>query len=164
MSRTGSQLMAQVGMPAPDFELPDGSGGRWRLSEHLGRTVVLLFYPGDETMTCTKQMCSVRDRWQDYERTGAEVVAVSMDSVESHAKFSSRYNLPLRLLSDENGAVVDLYSVRSYVPGMKVARGVFVIDAQGVVRYRKIRPLAGLLLPPSDDEVIRAIQAAQEKI
>lgn len=163
MSVAESQLKAHVGMPAPDFELPDGGGERWRLSQYLGRTVVLLFYPGDETMTCTKQMCSVRDRWQDYELTGAEVVAVSMDSVESHAKFSRRHNLPLRLLSDESGEVVDLYGVRSHVPGMKVARGVFVIDAQGVVRYRKIRPLVGLLLPPGDDEVIRAIRDAQEK-
>ena len=57
--------------PAPDFSLPDGNGQQWRLSDQRGKVVVLLFYPGDETPVCTKQLCSVRDRWEDYTATGA---------------------------------------------------------------------------------------------
>ena len=142
------------GAPAPDFTLPDGDGQPWHLSDHHGKVVVLLFYPGDETPICTKQMCSVRDRWEDYVATGAEVVGISTDSVESHKKFAEHHGLPLRLLSDADRKVADLYGANSLVPG-KVARSVFVIDANGVICYRDVRPLG--LFRPKDDDVIKAI-------
>ena len=130
----------------------------WRLSDHRGKVVVLLFYPGDETPICTRQMCSVRDRWEDYAATGAEVVGISTDSVESHKAFAEHHDLPLRLLSDADRSVADLYGANSLVPG-KVARSVFVIDADGVIRYRDVRPLG--LFRPKDDDTIAAIRAAQ---
>ena len=148
----------QVGAPAPDFTLKDGSGNDWRLADKRGAVVVLLFYPGDETPVCTRQMCSVRDRWEDYSATGAEVVGLSTDSVESHRKFAEHHELPLRLLSDTGGEVAKLYGARSLIPG-KVARSVFVIDANGVIRYRDVRPLG--LFRPKDDEVIKAIREAK---
>src|SRR5688572_15551822 len=148
----------QVGSPAPDFTLKDGGSNSWRLSDHLGKVVVLLFYPGDETPICTRQMCSVRDRWEDYAATGAEVVGISTDSVESHKKFAEHHDLPLRLLSDSDQAVANLYGARSLIPG-KVARSVFVIDPKGIIRHRDVRPLG--LFRPKDDEVIRAIREAQ---
>ena len=149
---------AQVGAKAADFTLPDGDGNDWRLSDQRGRTVVLLFYPGDETPICTKQMCSVRDRWEDYAATGAEVVGISTDSVESHKDFAAHHDLPLRLLSDADGTVSNLYGARSLIPG-KVARSVFVIDGNGIIRYRDVRPLG--LFRPKDDETIKAIKEAQ---
>jgi len=148
----------QVGAPAPDFTLKDGSGNDWRLADKRGAVVVLLFYPGDETPVCTRQMCSVRDRWEDYSATGAEVVGLSTDSVESHRKFAEHHELPLRLLSDTSGEVAKLYGARSLIPG-KVARSVFVIDAKGVIRHRDVRPLG--LFRPKDDEVLKAIGEAQ---
>ena len=148
----------QVGAAAPDFTLKDGNDEEWRLSDKRGKVVVLLFYPGDETPICTRQMCSVRDRWEDYEATGAEVVGISTDSVESHQKFAEHHELPLRLLSDTSAEVANLYGARSLIPG-KVARSVFVIDAKGVLRYRDVRPLG--LFRPKDDEVIGAIRDAQ---
>ena len=150
----------KINESAPDFTLPDGDGKQWRLSDHRGQVVVLLFYPGDETPICTRQMCSVRDRWDDYVATGAEVVGISTDSVESHQKFSEHHKLPLRLLSDANGDVSKLYGARSLIPG-KVARSVFVIDAKGIVRHSDIRPLG--LFKPKDDETINAIKTAQAK-
>jgi len=147
----------KVGAPAPDFTLKDGNGDDWRLSANRGKVVVLLFYPGDETPICTRQMCSVRDRWEDYSTTGAEVVGISTDSVESHQKFAEHHELPLRLLSDPSAEVANLYGARSLIPG-KVARSVFVIDANGVMRYRDVRPLG--LFRPKDDEVIKAINEA----
>jgi thioredoxin-dependent peroxiredoxin len=150
---------ATINTKAPDFTLPDGNGDQWRLSEQRGKVVVLLFYPGDETPICTKQMCSVRDRWDDYTATGAEVVGISSDSVESHRKFSEHHQLPLRLLSDSNGEVAGLYGARSFIPG-KVARSVFVIDAEGVIRHADVRPLG--LFKPKDDATIAAIRAAQK--
>jgi thioredoxin-dependent peroxiredoxin len=142
---------------APDFALPDTDGKTWRLSDQRGKVVVLLFYPGDETPICTRQMCSVRDRWEDYAATGAEVVGISTDSVESHKAFVEHHELPLRLLSDADRKVADLYGAKSLVPG-KVARSVFVIDGEGVIRYRDVRPLG--LFRPKDDDTIAAIRAA----
>jgi peroxiredoxin Q/BCP len=146
-----------VGDMAPDFTLPDATGNEWRLSDKRGRVVVLLFYPGDETPICTKQMCSVRDRWEDYEATGAEVVGVSMDSAESHEKFAEHHELPLRLLADTDGAVSKAYDAVSWLPG-RSARAVLVIDPTGVISYRKVQSLS--LFRPKDDDVIDAIREA----
>ena len=150
----------QVGDGAPDFTLNDGDNRSWRLGDQRGKVVVLLFYPGDETPICTRQMCSVRDRWEDYAATAAEVVGISTDSVESHKKFAEHHELPLRLLSDANGEVAKLYGAQSLIPG-KVARSVFVIDAQGKITYRDVRPLG--LFKPKDDATIAAIHNAQNK-
>jgi peroxiredoxin Q/BCP len=147
-----------VNEPAPDFTLKDGNGDDWRLSDQRGKVVVLLFYPGDETPVCTRQMCSVRDRWEDYRETGAEVVGISSDSVESHRKFAEHHDLPLRLLSDPDREVARRYSALSLIPG-RVARSVFVIDAKGILRYSDVRPIG--LFKPKDDVTIAAIRAAQ---
>jgi peroxiredoxin Q/BCP len=145
--------------PAPDFTLKDGDAREWRLADQRGKVVVLLFYPGDETPVCTRQMCSVRDRWADYQATGAEVVGISSDSVDSHRKFAEHHELPLRLLSDADGNVSRSYGARSLIPG-KVARSVFVIDANGILRYQDVRPLG--LLKPKDDVIISAIREVQK--
>ena len=146
-----------VGAQAPDFTLKDGDGNDWRLSDRRGRVVVLLFYPGDETPVCTRQMCSVRDRWEDYAATGAEVVGVSTDSVESHRKFAEHHSLPLRLLSDSEGEVAKMYGAKSWLPG-RTARAVVVIGPEGKVRHNKTQPLS--LFRPKDDEVLAAIRDA----
>ena len=104
-------------------------------------------------------MCSVRDRWEDYAATGAEVLGISTDSVESHRQFAEHHDLPLRLLSDADRKVADLYGANSLVPG-KVARSVFVIDAGGMIRYRDVRPLG--LFRPKDDDVLKAIREARK--
>src|SRR3989440_10494876 len=107
----------QVGAHAPDFTLADGDGQAWRLSEQRGKVVVLLFYPGDETPICTRQMCAVRDNWAEYAATGAEVVGISTNSVASHRAFAAHHELPLRLLADTEGRVRDLYGAHSLLPG-----------------------------------------------
>jgi peroxiredoxin Q/BCP len=138
--------------------LCDGDGAEWRLSDHRGKVVVLLFYPGDETPICTRQMCSVRDRWDDYAATGAEVVGISTNSVASHRSFAEHHDLPLRLLADTERKVADMYGAQSLIPG-KVARSVFVIDGKGIITFRDVRPLG--LFRPKDDDTIAAIRAAQ---
>ena len=147
------------GSKAPDFSLADGDGAAWRLSDHRGKVVVLLFYPGDETPICTRQMCSVRDRWEDYAATGAEVVGISTNTVESHKSFAEHHELPLRLLADVDRKVADMYDAQSLIPG-KVARSVFVINRDGVITYRDVRPLG--LFRPKDDDTIKAIKAAAQ--
>ena len=147
----------ESGAQAPDFTLKDGEGRDWRLSDKRGRVVVLLFYPGDETPVCTRQMCSVRDRWEDYAATGAEVVGISTDSPESHRAFAEHHSLPLRLLSDADGKVAAMYGAKSWLPG-RTARAVVVIDPEGKVRHNKTQPLS--LFRPKDDEVLAAIRDA----
>ncbi|HEX5708541.1 MAG TPA: peroxiredoxin [Pyrinomonadaceae bacterium] len=154
----GESKEVSVGHEAPDFTLQDGDGREWRLADMRGRVVVLLFYPGDETPVCTRQLCSVRDRWEDYAATGAEVVGISTDSVESHRKFKENRRLPLTLLSDPEARVIAAYGVRSWLPG-RSARAVFVIDAEGRVSYRKVEPLS--LFRPKDEETLAAVRAAQ---
>jgi peroxiredoxin Q/BCP len=148
----------KIGETAPDFTLNDSNHIDWTLSNYKGHTVVLLFYPGDDTPVCTKEMCSVRDRWSDYTATGAEVVGISTDSVDSHQAFSSKYDLPLTLLSDPDGKVRDLYGANSWLPG-RTARAEVVIDGTGRIAYYKTRPIG--LFRPSDDDLLTAIKNAQ---
>lgn len=146
-----------TGKTAPDFTLKDGEGNDWSLSNQKGKVVVLLFYPGDNTPVCTAQLCSVRDHWSEYQATGAEVVGISMDSIESHKDFATKKGLPLRLLSDEKGDVTKLYDVKSWLPG-RSARAVVVIDKEGKIAYHKAQALS--LFRPKDDEVLNAIRKA----
>ena len=148
----------KIGENAPDFTLKDGDGNDWKLSDQKGKTVVLLFYPGDNTPVCTKQLCSVRDNWADYAATGAEVVGISTDTAESHKGFSEKYNLPLTLLADEQGETLAKYGMKSWLPG-RSARGVVVIDKDGVVRHHQVQSLS--LFRPKDEEVLAAIKKAQ---
>jgi peroxiredoxin Q/BCP len=146
-----------TGEKANDFTLSDGDGNSWTLSDHLGKTVVLLFYPGDNTPVCTKQLCSVRDHWSEYQATGAEVIGISTNTVESHQGFAEKHSLPLRLLSDPDGKVSADYGMKSWLPG-RSARGVVVIDKEGKIAYSKVQPLN--LFRPKDDEVLRAVRSA----
>ncbi len=160
MSEAKSEIPvgAEVDERAPDFELNDQNGETWKLSDNRGKVVALIFYPKDETPVCTKQMCSLRDRWTDYQETGAEVVAISVGSEESHKEFSDHHDLPQRLLADERGEVTRLYKVKSLLGGSQ--RAVIVIDGAGVIRYRKsVLPI----FRPDDDEVIEAIRDAGAK-
>ncbi|HEX8287769.1 MAG TPA: peroxiredoxin [Pyrinomonadaceae bacterium] len=149
----------KIGEQAPNFTLKDGAGKEWSLADKKGKTVVLLFYPGDNTPVCTKQLCSVRDNWEDYQKTGAEVVGISTDNVESHKGFAEKYDLPLTLLSDENGEVSDKYEMKSWLPG-RSARGVVVIDKNGRIAHYQVQSLS--LFRPKDDEVLAAIRKAEE--
>ena len=148
----------KIGEKAPDFTLTDLNGESWSLHDHTGKTVVLLFYPGDNTPVCTAQLCSVRDNWSQYTATGAEVIGISTDSESSHKSFADKYNLTLKLLSDEKGDATEKYAMRSWLPG-RSARGVVVIDKNGNIAYHKVQSLS--LFRPKDDEVLDAIKAAQ---
>ncbi len=123
----------QVGEQAPDFEL-EGTDGTFRLSDHRGERVVLLFYPGDNTMVCTKQFCSYRDRADDFAALDATVVGISAQDLESHEGFIAKNNLTVPLLADVDKSVAKQYSAFSPVAGVK--RAVIVIDERGIVRHR----------------------------
>ena len=93
-----------VGDPAPDFEL-EGTGGRFKLSDHRGERIVILFYPGDNTPVCTRQFCSYRDNAEAFGDLDATVVGISSQSVDSHESFTAEHGLNVPLLADEDGVV-----------------------------------------------------------
>ena len=147
----------KIGDTAPDFTLKDGNGGEWNLEAQRGKTVVLLFYPADNSPVCTALLCSVRDNWSDYQATGAEVVGISRDSESSHKDFAGKHNLTLKLLADTAGEVVAKYDVKSWLPG-RSARAVVVIDKNGKIAYHKVQSLS--LFAPNDAEILEAIKQA----
>jgi peroxiredoxin Q/BCP len=130
----GGEPGVKAGQRAPDFTLPDGDGKDVRLSGLRGKPVVLYFYPKDDTPGCTKEACSFRDQYQDFQEAGAVVLGVSSDSSEKHKKFAERHRLPFTLLSDGGGKVRKLYGVPATL-GLLPGRVTFVIDAEGVVRH-----------------------------
>jgi len=121
----------KVGDKAPDFTLMDERGFPVSLKDFLGKNpVVLYFYPKDFTPGCTAEACSFRDDYKVYEEKGAVVVGVSLDSVESHEKFSKHYNLPFTLLSDNRKEVARAYGVLG-TGGFLAKRVTFIIDKNG---------------------------------
>lgn len=125
----------QVGDAAPDFTLSDQTGRQVRLHELLGRgTVVLYFYPKDQTPGCTLEARAFRDNYDRFAATGAEVVGVSGDTVASHRRFAAREQLPFTLLSDRAGEVRALYGVEKTL-GIVPGRVTYVIDREGIVRH-----------------------------
>jgi thioredoxin-dependent peroxiredoxin len=122
----------QIGERAPDFEL-QGTDGPFKLSEHRGERVVLLFYPGDNTLVCTKQFCSYRDRAEDFSALEATVVGISAQDLDSHRGFVDKHGLTVPLLADVEGGVAKMFSAHNR---MGTKRAVIVIDEQGVVRHR----------------------------
>jgi thioredoxin-dependent peroxiredoxin len=127
--------MVTVGSVAPDFTLPSQSGEIVSLGDFLGtRPVVLFFYPKDNTLGCTKEVCAFRDSFEELGRLDAEVIGISSDSVESHKGFAEKHKLPFTLLSNQGSRVRRLYGVPSTF-GLFPGRVTYVIDKEGVVRH-----------------------------
>jgi len=133
---------------APDFELP-GTEGPFKLSDHRGERVILLFYPGDETMVCTRQFCSYRDRPEELSELDATVVGISAQSLDSHQRFTAKHSLNVPLLADVDKRVARTYG--ALMPGLNTTRrATLLIDEQGVVRHRQDH-LLGLDFESLDD-------------
>ena len=146
----------RVGEEAPDFTLP-GTGDRlYTLSEYRGQPVVLVFYPADDTPVCTTQLSNYSSEIERFSGLGAQVLGLSPQGVESHEKFAERLGLTFPLLADEEKEVGRLYGIVG--PLGFYRRSVFVIDADGVVRYAH-RAMSGLTYRPTD-ELVEAISLA----
>lgn len=147
----------KAGSPAPDFALKTDLNEDWRLSDHRDSVTVLLFYPQNETMVCTKQLCSVRDNWENYVETKATIVGVSPATPDAHKIFSQKRRLPIPLLADLDRKITSIFS-RHWLFPISFTRAVVVIDAKGVIRALDIMLRA---FRPSDDQIITDIYKAR---
>ncbi len=139
--------MPKAGDPAPAFSLPSDTGKVVALKDLKGKTVVLYFYPKDDTSGCTTQACEFRDHWSAVMKTGAVVLGVSPDGVRSHQKFKEKFSLPFPLLADEDHTVAEAYGAwgEKSMYGRKyqgILRTTFVIGPAGkIVRvFEKVKP------------------------
>jgi peroxiredoxin Q/BCP len=152
--------MLQDGENAPDFSLPDDAGSVVRLSKLKGRPVVVYFYPKDDTSGCTQEAKDFSCLADQFAKAGADVVGISPDSAARHKKFKTKYDLPLRLLADENKDAANAYGVwveksmygRKY---MGVERSTFLIDSKGKIArsWRKVK------IPGHAEDVLAAVKA-----
>ena len=128
-----------VGDKAPNFTLPADGGSKLSLAELKGKSVVLYFYPKDDTSGCTKEACGFRDAMPDFSKTAATIIGISRDPVRAHDKFKQKYSLPFTLASDESGEVCEKYGVwveksmygRKY---MGIERTTVLVDEKGAIR------------------------------
>ncbi|NKI36025.1 peroxiredoxin [Wenzhouxiangella sp. XN79A] len=149
-------MTATPGRPAPAFELPDQDGATWSLAEHAGQRLLLVFYPGDDTPVCTRQLCEYRDGLSEFQGLGVELVGISGDDAASHRRFRDKHDLPFPLLTDADLAVAAQYGCKGLL-GMK--RGVFLLDEAQVIRYAHVEAVA--VFRRGRDELVKEIRALE---
>ena len=137
-----------IGDTAPEFTLPGTGGREYSLSEYRGRPVVLVFYPGDDTPVCTKQLNSYNDDLADFSEMNAQVLAISAQDVASHESFAGKHGFDFPLLADTDKTVAAAYGTLGPIGFPR--RSVFIIDGDGVVRYAH-RAIAGLTFRPVEE-------------
>ncbi|HYD29321.1 MAG TPA: peroxiredoxin [Azospirillaceae bacterium] len=139
-------MAVEIGSPAPDFTLPTDSGGSVTLSALRGKTVIVYFYPKDDTPGCTKEACGFRDAFPDFSASGAVVIGISKDQPVTHDKFKAKYDLPFTLATAPDTAFFEEWGVwvEKTMYGktsMGLSRSTFLIDEEGIVRqaWRKVK-------------------------
>lgn len=153
-------MILEAGTKAPEFELLDSEGKVHKLSDYRGQTIVIYFYPKDDTPGCTKEACSFRDSYADFKKAGVDVIGISTDSEKSHATFVNKYELPFTLLSDPDHKISEAYGVwgvkKNYGREYEgIYRTTFIIDPDGMIKkvFKNVKPNEHSL------EVLAAIKA-----
>ncbi|MFK7815711.1 MAG: peroxiredoxin [Gammaproteobacteria bacterium] len=155
-SSSASEL--EVGQEAPQFELLDQTETNHKLSDYLGKWVVLYFYPKDDTPGCTKEACAFRDDIVALKNLNVQIFGVSVDSTESHAEFSNKFSLQFPLLADTGGKIASEYNSLTKIGPLKLAkRHTFIINPEGKLAqiYKTVKPAT------HSDEVIAQIKKLQ---
>jgi len=150
-------MTPREGDPAPDFTLdgvPDAPPGGYHLQSQRGKVVVLAFYPGDFTPVCMRQLQHYEEQREQLLNTGAQLWAISTDKLEKHERMAKAFAIAFPLLADDGAKVTGLYGVRSLMGTAK--RSVFVIDREGIIRYRQEEPLS--LSYRTIDDIIEVLQ------
>ena len=153
-------MVLSVGQEAPKFELLDNEGNLHKLSDYRGQTIVVYFYPKDDTPGCTKEACSFRDTYADYKQAGVEIIGISPDSEKSHSRFIQKYELPFTLLSDPDHKVCEAFGVWGLKKYMGreyegVFRTTFIIGPDGLIKrvFENVKPA------DHSQEVLAEVQA-----
>jgi len=140
-------MVLSEGMKAPEFNLTDSEGNQHRLSDYEGETIVVYFYPKDDTPGCTKEACSFRDAYADFKEAGVEVIGISPDTEKSHRKFANKYDLPFTLLSDPDHQISEAYGVWGLKKYMGreyegIYRTTFIIGPDGEIKrvFENVKP------------------------
>lgn len=140
-------MVLSAGAQAPEFKLTDQEGNLRALSDFSGQTIVVYFYPKDDTPGCTKEACSFRDAYQDFKDAGVEIIGISPDSEKSHTKFMNKYELPFILLSDPDHKTCEAYGVWGLKKYMGreyegVYRTTFIIGPEGEIKrvFENVKP------------------------
>lgn len=149
-------MTVSIGDQAPEFTLPGTGGRNYSLADYIGKPVVLVFYPGDNTAVCTKQLCSYTKSIDEFKGVGAQVLGISPQGVESHELFSEKHGFGFPLLADIDKEVSGRYGILGPLGFSR--RSVFVVDGRGIIRYVH-RALTGLSYRPAG-ELIAAVKAA----
>lgn len=127
-------MALKTGDALPHFTAKDTNGNVFDSNDYVGKqSLVIYFYPKDDTPGCTTQACGFRDHYQEFKQAGAEVIGISSDTVQSHLKFKSKYNLPFILLSDNDKKLRKLFGVPNdllFLPG----RETFIVDKEGIIK------------------------------
>ena len=139
--------MLNIGERAPNFTLKDKNGNDVKLSDFIGKKVVLYFYPKDNTPGCTRQACAFAGAYKEFQERGVEVIGISRDGIASHVKFAEKYKLPFVLLSDPDLEAIQAYGVwqekKLYGKvSFGVVRTTFIIDENGIIEkvMPKVKP------------------------
>ncbi len=158
----GSAKILAVGTPAPDFALPDGHGQPWSLREFREQPVILVFYPEDHSPVCTDQLALYNEVLPIFEEYRAQVLGISVDSVQAHRDFAQERKLNFPLLSDSQprGEVAARYGVYDTESG-KSRRALFVIDREGIVQWSHLSPWG---VNPGADGILRALDSLKEEV
>jgi peroxiredoxin Q/BCP len=153
-------MVLEAGVKAPEFELTDSQGNQHKLSDYAGQTIVVYFYPKDDTPGCTKEACSFRDSYQEFKQAGVEVIGISPDNEKSHTKFIDKYELPFILLSDPDHQVCEAFGVWGLKKYMGreydgVFRTTFIIGPEGEIKrvFKNVKPA------DHSQEVLEAVRA-----
>jgi len=148
-------MTISVGDKAPDFTLPGTGERKYSLSDYAEKPVVLVFYPGDNTAVCTKQLCSYSNSIDEFKSVGAQLLGISPQGVESHIQFAGKHGFGFPLLADVDKHVSRRYGILGPLGFSR--RSVFVVDGEGFIRYAH-RAIAGLTFRPVS-ELIAAVNA-----
>ncbi|MHA2296472.1 MAG: peroxiredoxin [Candidatus Hodarchaeales archaeon] len=125
--------MLKVGDKVPNFSAPLDNGNTFDMNDHEGKDVIIFFYPRDNTPTCTKEACNIRDNYEDLKKAGLTIMGVSTDSITSHQRFKNMHDLPFSLISDKDKTIVGLFGVRSKFGSAK--RVTFWLGADGKIKH-----------------------------
>ena len=153
--------MPNVGDKAPDFSLPANDGQTYSLAQYKGqKNVVIVFYPGDDTPTCTAQLCDYRDGWDRFQQFDAAILGVSTNNMTAHQKFAEKHSFPFPLLEDEGKKMCKAYGALLLGGLLGVAnRAVYIIDKEGIVKYKHVETVP--IFKRTKEELFEALKKMQ---